>query len=179
MKNKPSSSVVKNIDNLDKLSPKILSKYDDSLEVLRLMRKNNTSLTKASKIVQISPSTVKRNIGSVLQKKNKRFVAKRNDKLTRKMRIYENGKDVWIQVRGNKKAATVARYHGAVGRLLSQGETDAMKRFENKSIIDSKGKKHKFETSSKKLQDIAERREETEFFTHLYGKKLDDPSQQR
>ena len=155
--------------DLDKLSPKRLAKYEDSLEVLRLMRNNNIALSKASKMVQISPSTVKRNLGDVLQKRNKRVIAKRNDNLPRKMRIYENGKEVWIQIRGSRKAATVARYHGATGRLLSQGQTDAMKAFENKFLIDSKGKKHKFETSAKKLRDIAERREEAEFFTIYTG----------
>ena len=151
--------------NLDKLSPKKLAKYEDSLEVLRIMRQNKMSLTKASKTVQISPSTVKRNVGSALKKHGNRIIPKQNDNLTRKIRIYENGKEVWIQIRGNKKAATVARYHGATGRLLNQRETDAMKGFENQSIIDTKGKKHKFETSSKKLKAITERREEAEFFT--------------
>jgi predicted DNA-binding protein (UPF0251 family) len=158
----------KGID-LDKLSPRRLAKYEDSLEVLRLMRNNDISLSQASKMVQISPSTVKRNVGNALQKKNKRIIPRKNDNLLRKMRIYENGKEVWIQVRGNKKAATIAQYHGATGRLLNQGKTNAMKTFENQFIIDSKGKKHKFETSTKKLQDIAERREEAEFFTIYTG----------
>ena len=157
------------VTDLDKLPPKRLAKYEDSLEVLRLMRQDKMSLTKASKTVQVSPSTVKRNVGSALQKKGNRIVPKKNDNLTRKMRIYENGKEVWIQVRGNKKAATIARYHGATGRLLNQGETNSMKTFENQFIVDTKGKNHKFETSVKKLKDIAERREETEFFTIYTG----------
>ena len=169
-KKKTTLSSVKKNNDLDKLSPRRLAKYEDSLEVLRLMRNNNNmTLTKASKMVRISPSTVKRRLGSVLQKKNKRIIAKTNDNLPRKMRIYENGKEVWIQIRGSRKAATVARYHGATGRLLSQGQADAMKAFESQFIIDSKGKKHKFETSTKKLRDIAERREEAEFFTIYTG----------
>jgi predicted DNA-binding protein (UPF0251 family) len=171
MKRIPSSSLnsKRRATDLDKLPPKRLAKYEDSLEVLRLMRQNQMSLTKAAKTVQISPSTVKRNLGNVLQKKKKRIVPKKNDNLPRKMRIYENSKEVWIQVRGNKKAAIIAQYHGATGRLWSQGQADAMKAFENQHIIDSKGKKHKFETSPKKLQDIAERREEAEFFSIYTG----------
>jgi len=171
MKNKKRTplSFSKRIGNLDKLSPKRLAKYEDSLEVLRLMKQDKMSLTKASKTVQVSPSTVKRNVRSALQKKGNRIVPKKNDNLLRKMRIYENGKEVWIQVRGNKKAATIARYHGATGKLLTQGQADAMRTFENQFIKDSKGKKHKFETSTKKLRDIAERREETEFFTVYTG----------
>ena len=153
----------KRIKDLDKLSPKQISKYEDSLEVLRLMRKQKMTLTKASRIVNISPKTVKRHLGSVIQKRSNRIIAKQNDNLPRKMRLYENGKEVWIQVKGNKKAATIARYHGAIGRLLNQGQTDAMKNFENETLKDMKGKTHNFEIKSKKIQAIAERREETPF----------------
>ena len=160
----------KRIKGLDKLSPKQISKYEDSLEVLQLMRKQKMTMTKASKTVNISPKTVKRHLGSVIRKRSNRIIAKQNDNLPRKIRMYQNGKEIWIQVRGNKRAAEIARYHGAVGRMLNQGQTDAMKSFENKSIKDAKGKMHKFETNLKKLQDIAQRREEPEFFS-IYGGK--------
>ena len=160
----------KRIKDLDKLSPKQISKYEDSLEVLHLMRTQKMTLTKASKTVNISSKTVKRHLGSVIQKRSNRFIAKQNDNLPRKIRMYQNGKEIWIQVRGNKRAAEIARYHGAVGRMLNQGQADAMKRFENKSIKDAKGNMYKFETSLKKLRDIEERREEPEFFS-IYGGK--------
>ena len=160
----------KKIRDLDKLSPKQISKYEDSLEVLQLMRKQKMTLTKAAKTVTISPKTVKRHLGSVIQKRSNRIIAKQNDNLPRKIRMYQNGKEVWIQVRGNKRAAEIARYHGAVGRMLNQGQEDAMKNFENKTIKDSKGKMYKFETDLKKLRDIEERREEPEFFS-IYGGK--------
>ena len=165
-----SSNSKRRIKDLDKLSPKQISKYEDSLEVLQLMRKQKMSLTKASKTVGISLKTVKRHLGSVIQKRSNRIIAKQNDNLPRKIRMYQNGKEIWIQVRGNKRAAEIARYHGAVGRMLNQGQADAIKNFENKSIKDSKGKIHKFETNLKKLQDIAQRREEPEFFS-IYGGK--------
>ena len=107
-----------------------------------------------------------------MQKKNKRIIAKKNDNLPRKIRIYENGNEVWIQVRGNRKAATIARYHGATGRLLSQVQTDAMKTFENQFIIDSKGKKHKFETNLEKLQNIVERKRGTRIFFNIFQRKI-------
>ena len=66
------SFVKKRGNNLDKLSPRRLAKYEDSLEVLRLMRNNNITLTKASRVVQISPSTVKRNLGKVFAKEKQK-----------------------------------------------------------------------------------------------------------
>ncbi|MDH5568165.1 MAG: hypothetical protein OEX98_00020 [Nitrosopumilus sp.] len=165
-----SSNKKRRIKDLDKITPKQISKYEDSLEVLQLMRKQKMTLTKASKTVGISSKTVKRHLGSVIQKKSNRIIAKQNDNLPRKIRMYQNGKEIWVQVRGNKRAAEIAKYHGAVGRRLNQGQADAMKNFENKSIKDSKGKIHKFETNLKKLQDIAQRREESEFFS-IYGGK--------
>ena len=165
-----SSNKKRRIRDLDKLTPKQISKYEDSLEVLQIMRKQKMTLTKASKTVGISPKTVKRHLGLVIQKRSNRIIAKQNDNLPRKIRMYQNGKEIWIQVRGNKRAAEIARYHGAVGRMLNQGQADSMKKFENKSIKDTKGNMHKFETDSKKLRDIAKRREEPEFFS-IYGGK--------
>ena len=155
---------------MNNLSPRQISKSEDSLEVLQLMRKQKMTLTKASKTVGISPKTVKRHLGSVIQKRSNRIIAKQNDNLPRKMRVYKRDKEVWIQVRGNKKAAMIAKYHGAVGRLLNQEQSDKIKNFESKSIKDTKGNIHKFETDPKKLRDIAERREEPEFFS-VYGGK--------
>ena len=172
MKRTSSSSLnsKRRVNDLDNLSPKQISKYEDSLEVLQLMRKQKITFTKASKTVSISPKTVKRYLGSVIQKRSNRIIAKQNDNLSRKIRMYQNGKEIWIQVRGNKRAAQIARYHGAVGRMLNQSQANAMKNFENKSIKDTKGNRHKFETNSKKLRNIAERREEPEFFS-IYGGK--------
>ena len=164
-----SSNKKRRIKDLDKITPKQISKYEDSLEVLQLMRKQKMTLTKASKTVGISSKTVKRHLGSVIQKKSNRIIAKQNDNLPRKIRMYQNGKEIWVQVRGNKRAAEIAKYHGAVGKLLYEGQPNAVQIFENKSIKDTKGKIHHFETDSKKLQGIAERREEPEFFSLYSG----------
>lgn len=155
--------------DLDKLTSKQLAKYEDSLEVLRLVRKGK-SLNQASKQVGISPSTVKRHVGSALKLKNKRIIARKNDSLLRKIRIYENGKEEFIQTRGRKNSSLIAQYMGAVGRRIDKNDINALKQFEKKSIIDSKGKHHRFETDIKKLIKIFEKREEPEFFT-IYQRK--------
>ena len=155
--------------NLDLLPVKQITKYEDSLEVLSLMRKGNT-INKASKQVGISPTTVKKYAGSALRLKNRRLVAKKSDNLLRKIRIYENGKEDFIQTRGRKNSTIGAQYMGAVGRRIDRNDVDALKLFENKTIIDFKGKHHKFETDLKNLIKISEQREEPEFFT-IYRRK--------
>jgi len=150
--------------DLDLLSKKQNAKYDDSLEALRLIRQG-ISLNQASKQIGISPSTVKRYVGTALKPKNKRIIARKNDSLLRKIRIYENGKEEFIQIRGRKNSAIVARYLGAVGKRIDKNNTTALDSFDKITIRDFKGKHHKFETDIQKLVEIFEKREEPEFFT--------------
>lgn len=155
--------------NLDLLPEKQIAKYEDSLEVISIMRKG-ISINNASKQVGISPTTVKKYVGTTLRLKNRRLVAKKSDSLLRKIRIYENGKEEFIQTRGRKNSSLIAQYMGAVGRSIDKNDSTTLKQFENKTIIDSKGKHHKFETDIKKLIKISEKRENREFFT-IYQRK--------
>jgi len=150
--------------DLDLLTSKQSAKYDDSLEVLRLIRKG-MSLNQASKQVGISPSTAKRYVGIALKLKNKRIVARKNDSLLRKIRIYENGKEEFIQIKGRKNSSIIAQYLGAVGKRIDKNDVAALDSFEKITIRDFKGNHHKFETDIKKLIQIFEKREEPEFFT--------------
>jgi len=150
--------------DLDLLSDKQLAKYEDSLEVLGLVRKGK-SLNQSSKQVGISPSTVKRYVSSALKSKNNRIVAKKRDSLLRKIRIYENGKEEFIQTRGRKNASISGKYLSAVGQSIDNDDASTLKMFERKTIIDHKGKHHVLETNLNKLKQISERREEREFFS--------------
>lgn len=150
--------------DLDLLAPKQSAKYNDSLEALRLIRQGK-SLNQSSKQVGISPSTVKRYVGTALKTNNKRITARKNDSLLRKIRIYENGKEEFIQIRGRKNSSLIAQYMGAVGRRIDKNDVTALDSFEKITIRDFKGNHHKFETDIKKLVQIFEKREEPEFFT--------------
>jgi len=149
--------------SLSRLTSKQLSKYDDSLEVLRLMRAG-TSFSKASKSVGISSSTAKKNLGNSLFKRKNRIKAKKSDTLLRKIRINENGKEVFIQIRGNKRAKVIAQYHSALGFALDQNNPTNLNSFRRRRIKDINGKFHSFETDISKIQLIILQREEPEFF---------------
>jgi len=149
--------------DLDKLTPRSSSKYDDSLEVLRLMRQGY-KIRNASKEVEISPTTVKKYVGSAIKKKNNVLVAKSTDSLLRKMRIYEDGQEKWIQVRGRKNSSIIGQYHSAVGRRVDKKEKNALELYKKIKIRDAKNKVHVLETDSENIFDIFDRRQEPEFF---------------
>ena len=157
----------KNIDpwkvDLDQLTPNQLAKYEDSLEVLSLLRHGST-MRKASQMLRISMPTVKKYVSPALRTKNNRVTARKNDNLLRKMVIYEDGRQVFIQIKGRKKSTIIGQYLSAVGRRLDRNETNALESFRNRTIRDIKGKIHTFETDPAKLQKIQEAIEEPEFF---------------
>lgn len=147
-------------ENLDSLTPKQEAKYYSAIEVLRKMRKGET-LTNASRDVGISPTTVKKYVGSALEKTKRRIVPHKEDRLLRRTGIYENGRLVSIQVRGNKKASQILAYRDSVERRIDNNKEDALVPFEGLTVTDFKGKKYRLETNTAKLKRILEKREES------------------
>lgn len=150
--------------NLDLLTPKQLARYNDSLEVLRLMR-HGSSFYKATNSVGISSSTVKKNLGNAITKKKNRIVARKSDNLIRHLRLYENGKETFIQVKGTNKSKKIAQYHSAIGQRLDKDNPIPLKAFKDSIIKDSLGKYHTFETDIKAIQEILLKQENPEFQT--------------
>lgn len=154
--------------DLSSLTDRQSAKYEDSLEVLRVMRKG-TSFSKAVKTLRISPSTTKKYLGNSLSKKNGKLVPKKNDNLLRQIRIYENGKEVFIQVKGTNNAKKIAQYHSAIGQRIDKNDKTALESFKRMVIKDHTGKYHTFETDLEKILDILQRKEEPPFFTIYKG----------
>ena len=154
--------------DLNLLSPLQFLKYEDSLEVLRLMRKRSR-FSDAIDEVEISVNTARKYIRDSLKLEKGILVPKKSDNLIRSIRIYEDGEEKIIQVKGLKKASTIGRYLSATGQLVELNKKDALDSFEDVTIRDIKGKSHKLETDRNKIFEILERREEPEFFT-IYGR---------
>lgn len=149
-------------ENLDALTPRQIAKYEDSLHVLDEIR-DGKSIKTASRQYGISPSTVKKYLGSTLYLKHHRLVAKKSDRLLRKIRIYKYGGEISITIKGNRQATIIAQYHSAIGRLPN--DRTALKKFKNIRIKDINGKIHNLETNTVKIFAILERREDAEFFS--------------
>jgi hypothetical protein len=128
------------------------------------MRRGKT-ITSATKNVGTTIPTVKKYAGTALQKKSNRITVKKNDNLLRKMRMYENGKEVWVQVKGIGQAKLIGQYHSSIEKRMEQGQEDALDAFKSITVTDIKGKKHILETNIAKLTEIREKVEEPEHFT--------------
>jgi hypothetical protein len=132
-----------------------------SLEVLTKARTTNKSLTKIAKQNGISLKTVLHNTNA-FKKVNRRWVAKRFDKIPRSMKINEKGKKISVEINDSRHASTIGKYHNAV-KELKNGNKKKIKEFSKIKIRDSNNKLHSFEVRPKKLLEIEERVEEPEF----------------
>jgi len=151
----------------EKLSPKQKLLREKSLSVLSEARKSKQSLSKLAERHDISLKTVLNNTNS-FRKRQRRWNAKRFDKVPRVMKINENGKEVSIQINDSRTAALIGRYHNAVKKFLNTGDKKSLKKFKNKKIKDIDGNFHSFETNPNSLIEINERIEEPEFY-ELYA----------
>lgn len=134
---------------------------EKSLDVLRKVR-NGQPLTKASKELHIRPETVIKNTGAFKKVKGK-WTAKSQDRISRVMSIYENGKQSWIEIRDSRTASRIGKYNSAVNEFLRTSDIKVLKPFK-KPFKDAQGKLHHFETDPDKLYEIAEQQEEPEFY---------------
>jgi len=134
---------------------------EKSLDVSRKV-KNGQSLSKASKELQIKPETVIKHTNGFIKSKGK-WIARFQDRISRVMSIYENGKQQWIEIRDSRTASRIGKYNSAVNQFLRTGNEDILKQF-IKPFKDSKGNLHFFETDPDKLNEIAESLEEPEFY---------------
>jgi hypothetical protein len=144
-----------------KITKRELRIREKSLEVLRKVR-NGKSLTEVSRELHTTPETVIKNTGAFRKVKGK-WIAKSQDRISRIMSIYENGKQSWIEIRDSRTASRIGKYNSAVNEFLRTGNTDVLKSF-RKHFRDANGKKHYFEADPDKLYGISEQQEEPEFW---------------
>jgi hypothetical protein len=150
------------------LNPRQKVEYKHSLDILRVMRRKNLSLTQAAQQVKLSPRKALKYIGKALKKIRGRYHAKQYDTIYRKMHIFEQGKRTTITVTNSKDATRIGQYHSAVGRLVYNQDTNALDEFKDDALIDIDGNKRTFETDPDTVLLILSRIEQYEFF-HIYA----------
>jgi hypothetical protein len=138
-----------------------------ALRVIAQMRREGHSLTRASREGGISPQTVRRYTRAV-KNIDGRYKPTRYDRIGRKMVINEDGKERWITINDSRHASMIGRYHSAVRQFLETGDESVLKPFRGKRFKDANGNWHTLETDPEKLYEIAEQREEEEYFS-IYG----------
>lgn len=144
------------------LNPRQKSLRARSLEVLTESRATKKSLSKIARQKRISLKTVLYNTNA-FKKINRKWVAKRFDKISRSMIINENGKKISIEINDSRHASTIGKYHNTVKEFLSTGNKKKLSEFSKKKIKDSNKNVHSFETEPDAIIKIEERVEEPEF----------------
>jgi hypothetical protein len=144
------------------LEPEEKEIREKSLEVLSEARRTRKSLTKISKQKGISPKTVLHHTNA-FKKINRRWVAKKFDKISRSMKINENGKKISVEINDSRHASTVGKYHNAVKDFLNTGNKKKLSEFSKKKIRDINKNAHFFETEPDTIIKIEERVPEPEF----------------
>jgi hypothetical protein len=152
----------------DKLSSRERFLREQSLKVLSSMRRDGLSLTRASNNESISPKTVARHTGALRKKKNGRYRATRHDRIERKIRIYESGREQWIIVDDSRYASIIGRYLNAVRCSLEYRDQSFLDPFRGMRVRDFAGRWHTLETDLDAIYEIHEGREDEEFYS-IYG----------
>jgi lambda repressor-like predicted transcriptional regulator len=149
------------------LSPRKLELRDKGLKVISKMRREGVSLAQASREYGTSPEAVIRNTNA-LKKMEGRWTPKSSDRISRVMKVCENGKEHSIEIKDSRYASTIGKYHSAIGQFLHAGDETVLKQFVGKRIKDANGNWHVLETDPNKLNEIREVREDEEFYI-IYG----------
>ncbi len=145
------------------LTPRQKLLRERSLEVLSTSRKSPKSLSKIAKDFGMSVKTVINNTNA-FKKINRRWIPKKYDKISRVMKINENGKEVSIEINDSRNASIIGRYQNNVKQFSETGNSELLLRFKNKRIRDVHGKFHLLETNSERIIQIQQRIEEPEFY---------------
>jgi len=138
-----------------------------SLEVLSKSRKSTKSLSRIAKDFGMSVKTVINNTNG-FKKINQKWIPKKYDKISRVMKIKENGREISIEINDSRNASIIGRYLNDVKRFLETGNSKLLLRFKNKRIKDVNGDFHVLETNSTNLIKIQDKIEEPEFY-EIYG----------
>lgn len=88
-----------------------------------------------------------------IRKQGNRWVVRGS--LPRRMLIFSGGREVVVTVRGIKSASLVGRYMVAVRQFLRTNNSDALEPFAGRSVKDTAGKSHPFETSPNAIYRLA------------------------
>lgn len=145
------------------LNPRQKLLRERSLQVLSKSRKSSQSLSRIAKDFGISVKTVIYNTNA-FKKINRKWVPKKYDKISRIMKINENGNELSVEINDSRRASLIGKYHNSIRKFLESGDEKVLSKFKNKRIKDKNHTFHLFETNPNKIIEINNRIEEPEFY---------------
>lgn len=149
------------------LNPRQKLLRERSLQVLNKSRKSSQSLSRIAKDFGISAKTVLHNTNA-FKKINRKWIPKKYDKISRVMKISENGKEISVEINDSRRASLIGKYHNSIRKFLESRDEKVLLKFKNKRIKDTNHTFHLFETNPNRIIEINERIEEPEFY-EIYG----------
>jgi hypothetical protein len=124
-------------------SRKFQETWDSVAHVISKMRTERISLQKASKEFGIDSGVVLKLGRSALRKQtNRKYIAKKSDRLLRILSVLTPEGRREIAVRDSRQASLLGRYWAAVQPYLQTGDDSALLTFKKTSVIDASGKRH-------------------------------------
>ena len=143
------------------LTDKEIVERDNSLKVLKIMRREGTSLSKSIEIAKnqgfnISEKSVKKHLGNSLYKVGRRWLARKTDKIEVRLRIYSNGQEEFISVTNSKDRSLIGKYFNDIDEVQKGklDEKEFKRRYGRRTIIDAKGQKWSLESNIEAITNI-------------------------
>ncbi len=160
--------------NLYNISFNKLNKYqkvrrEKAYTVLRDMRHKGYSYSYACSVEKINRRTAERYLRTAIYRKHGRILAKPFDTLPREMQVNSAGRSFFIELRGSRSASRMGAYHNAVRDYIYDGKLEMLNTYRNEGITDSSGTFYPFETDTKKLLEIYERKESESYEVYKGG----------
>ena len=136
-----------------------------ALKVLSKVRRKRATFSRACKSEEnkISPILVLKHTNAFKEVKRK-WVAKKFDKISRRLAINENGVEIYITTNDSRHASTIGKYHNAIKKFLESGDPTFLEPYKNKKIKDKSGVWHILDTNPDNIYQIMEMREMEEFW---------------
>lgn len=131
------------------------SQSDRRLDIaVRELRKKR-SLEKAAKEAKVSVERLRRHLAQsgVAEQRGKRWVVRED--VPRWMPMFTEGSLEHIKVKGRKASSPIGRYMNAVKDFVNSGDTSHLAPFKGRSVSDTRGKAHPFETDPNTLYELS------------------------
>lgn len=140
--------------SVESLTKHQLDRYERMIEAVRYMRRDGLSLKETSKLLNLSPATIKKMAGDALEFDGSRYKAKATDRLERIMMFYDERGPTTIRIKSSKAASLIGQYHAAIKKYTETGDDSNLLKFKGKAILDATGKKYEFNTNKKQLNEF-------------------------
>jgi len=139
-----------------------------TLEVVGIARRTGKPIQDLARQYGLTLEEIKKHTGAV-KKLGDTWTVTAYDHTPRIMIIFENGREVQIEVDDSREARKIGKYHNAIGRYLATkgaAKEKALRELKNYGSIrikDSSGQLHSLETDPTVIRDIVTSKEVPEY----------------